>query len=146
VKPWRFEVSHDFGEYNDSFIDTYKFKVSDLESLSFKITTWNHVLGMNFEIFDNLGNELYSLTGITNALGTKTSQIITFTDALLAQMVNSKYLILKITGAFCSCSGYSIAAFPLPPAAIMFLTAIAGLGFLAWRRKQGGSNFGAAAA
>jgi hypothetical protein len=136
VKPWEFVVTHDFGSFNSAFIDKYKFTIADLETLGLKITTWGHVLQMNIDILDSTGHSvLPALISFTDLNG-PTVNVLTFTDALLATMLLSPYLVLKVTGAFCACAGYSIAVFPLPPAAIMFLTALLGMGGLAWRRRQ----------
>ena len=134
--PWEFVVSHDFGEFNDSFVDTFKFTIADLETLAFRVTTWGHVLSMNFELLDSNGNSLQSIPGLFTDVTGNNATVLTFTDALLAQLLASPYLILKITGAFCSCAGYSVAVFPLPPAVIMFLTALLGMGGIAWHRHR----------
>jgi len=141
----KFTVSHDFGSYNSKFKDTFQIAVVGLTTaLNFDITTWGHVIGMNFNLYDSTGKgiPLQSLV-ITNSGGTQT-QRLTITGALLAQIVAQSYVVLKITGVFCACAGYSITATPVPPALIMFLTALGGLGFFAKRRKLAGA-MGAAA-
>jgi len=142
INPHEFDVSHQFGSYNSSFVDTFKFTMHDLDSLNIRITTWNHVVNMNFQLFDSLGNNLFSLSGFAGNNGDTHVQNLTFTGVLLDAMLASPYLTMKITGAFCSCAGYNIAVFPLPPALLMFLTALVGLGGLAWHQRR---NIGALA-
>lgn len=136
VKPWEFVVTHDFGSFNSSFIDKFKFTIADLETLGLKITTWGHVLQMNIDILDSHGNSLLPSPISFTDLNGDTVNLFSFTGAQLATFLLSPYLVLKVTGAFCACAGYSIAVFPLPPSVIMFLTAVLGLGGMAWRRHK----------
>jgi hypothetical protein len=90
---------------------------------------------MNFKLYDKNGNVLFSTSGFQTAYGQTKTQLLTFTGALLQQMLTSGTLTMKITGDFCHCSSYSIAVFPIPPALLMFLTALGSMGLFAWRRN-----------
>lgn len=136
--PGRFTVSHDFGQSNSTFKDTFKLAVVGLKTaLNFDITTWGHVVSMNFNLYDSTGAGIPLKSLVVASSGGATTQRITITGALLAQIVAQSYVVLKITGNFCSCAGYSITATPVPPALIMFLTALGGLGFARFWRSKG---------
>jgi len=137
LSPYTLKFFHKFAEFNNTFVDKYKFSINDIEKLDFNITTKNHVLGMTFRLYDDQGNQLFSLSDFaTNAGETKLTQL-SFTGALLDAMLASSFLTLKITGAMCSCASYSITAVtPIPAALLMFMTALGGMGTLAWRRNK----------
>jgi len=142
LTPSSFEVSHEFGEYNDSFVDTFKFSIADITSLVFDVTTLNHVISMTFDLLDDHGNTLFSQTGFQGSNGDKHVTQISFTGAILNLMLASDFLKLKITGEMCSCAAYDIlvsdatAVTPIPPALLLFLTALGGMGGVAWRRRS----------
>jgi len=135
--PGRFTVSHDFGEFNSTFKDTFKIAVVGLKTaLNFDIKTWGHVIQMNFNLYDSTGAGVPLKSLVITGNG-PTDTYIKITGALLALIVAQPFVVLMITGVFCSCAGYSITATPVPPALIMFLTALGGLGFAAFRRSRG---------
>jgi hypothetical protein len=142
LTPSSFLVSHVFGDYNDQFVDTFKFTIANITSLAFDITTLNHIVSMTFDLLDDQGNSLFSTTGFQGSKGDTHEKTLTFTGALLNTMLDSDFLTLKITGEMCSCAAYSIlvsdaaAVTPIPAAVWMFLTALGGMGGLAWHRSK----------
>lgn len=152
LTPTSFVVSHEFGDFNNTFIDTFKFAITDITSLVFDVTTMNHILSMTFDLLDDHGNSLYSTTGFQGSKGDTNHTQISFSGALLSTMLASDFLKLKITGEMCSCAAYSIlvsdgtAVTPIPAAMWMFLTALGGIGGIAWRRNKHLSIVGFSAA
>jgi len=137
LTPGSFFVSHDFGGHNSTFVDTFKIAVVGLKTaLNFDIKTWGTVNPLNFNLYDatGAGTPLKTLV-ITST--TPTDTYIKITGVLLASIVAQPFVILKITGAVCACAGYSITATPLPPALIMFLTALGGMGLVGFWRSKG---------
>jgi hypothetical protein len=136
LTPFTFLVSHKFGAFNNNFVDKFKFSINDITKLAFNVTTVNHVLSLTFALLDDHGNTLFTLTGFGAAGGTHSTQL-SFTGALLDTLLASNFLTLKVTGAMCSCASYSISAVtPIPAALLMFLTALGGMGGLAWGRNK----------
>jgi hypothetical protein len=138
LDPGSFVVSHVFGSHNTSFVDTFKIAVVGLKTaLNFDIKTLGYVSNMSFNLYDSTGGgtPLKSLV-ITSASGDPTDTYVKITGALLATIVSQPFVILKVTGAFCGCSSYSITATPLPASLIMLLTSLGGLGLVGlWRSK-----------
>ena len=137
IPPSDFEVFHKFGSFNNSFKDTFKFSISNISALWFDVTTKNHVLNMTFTLYDSGGHKLFSTSGFQTDAGEKKVTKISFTGFLLDALLAAGTLTLKITGAFCSCASYDIAVAetPIPPALLLFLTGLGGVGFMGWRRK-----------
>jgi hypothetical protein len=139
IPPSDFEVFHKFGSFNNAFKDTFKFTVANVSALWFDVTTKNHVLNMNFTLYDtSSGKKLFSVSGFQGNAGDTHVTKISFTGFLLdALLAYGGDLTLKITGAFCSCASYDIAVAetPIPPALLLFLTGLGGVGFMGWRRK-----------
>jgi hypothetical protein len=133
-----FFVSHSFGSHNTSFLDTFQFKNTVTTSLNFDIKTWGYVSQMNFNLYDHTGTTVLKSLVISSSSGDPTDTFIQITGALLASIVAEPFVVLKITGAFCGCSGYNITATPLPASLIMFLTALGGMGLVGFWRTRGG--------
>ena len=140
-----FFVSHDFGSHNTTFLDTFKFAVVNLKTaLNFDIKTWGSVDALNFNLYDHTGAGVPLKSLVIGPTSTDTDTLVTITGALLASINAEPFVILKITGAFCDCAGYSITTTPVPPALIMFLTALGGMGLVGFWRSKGGALLRAA--
>ena len=106
------------------------------------MTTVNHIINLNFTLYGSTDgttlSKLYSQKGFTGAYGDTHENVILFTDALLDVLLAQKFLVLKISGVMCSCASYNIAvtATPIPPALLLFMTAVGTVGFAGWRRKK----------
>ena len=148
VSPSAFTVFHKFGSYNDKFVDTFKFTIKDITQLAFDVTTTNHIINMNFQIFGDHGNKLFSQSGFQGKFGDVHNTLITFTDILLDALLTQKFLVLKITGVMCSCASYNIAVSntPIPPALLLFMTAIVGIGGVGVARRRNATGSQAAIA
>jgi hypothetical protein len=138
VPPSDVEVFHKFGSFNSTFKDTFKFAISNISGLLFDVTTTNHVLNMTFALYDKKGNKLFSLSDFQTDAGEKKVTKISFTGFLLDALLAAGPLTLKITGAFCGCAAYNIAVSetPIPPALLLFLTGVGGLGGLGVLRRR----------
>jgi hypothetical protein len=139
LDPGSFVVSHTFGSHNTSFVDTFKIAVDGLKTaLNFDIKTWGDVSNMSFNLYDSTGagTPLKSLV-ITSPSGDPTDTYVKITGALLASIVAQPFVILKVTGAFCGCAGYSITATPLPASLVMLLTALGGMVLVGFWRSKG---------
>jgi hypothetical protein len=142
VSPTSFTVFHDFGSYNDKFVDTFKFTIANITQLAFDVTTTNHIINMNFQLFGDHGNKLYSQSGFQGQFGDVHNTLITFTDILLDALLTQHFLVLKISGVMCSCASYNIAVTntPIPPALLLFLTGIVGVGGMGVLRRRNAVN------
>jgi len=148
------EGDHKFGSKNTTFNDSFKFKATAITGFSLDI----HLFGVVSNITINLYSSAYNpltfsggsalITPISLSLpgGGTSDTHLTFTDAtLIAALNSSAYNYLVVTGKFCGCAGYQITMTPVPPALIMFLTALGGLGVVGFfRMKKGGALLSAA--
>jgi hypothetical protein len=137
--PGQVTLKHEFGSSNNTFKDTFKLKVDLKTALNFAIKTTGHV-GLNFNLYDSTGAGTPLKSLFITSSGATTNNYIKITGALLAQIVSQSYVVLKITGYMDNCADYSIKVTPVPPALIMFLTALGGLGFAGFSRSKGAAR------
>jgi hypothetical protein len=154
--PLSFTAFHKFKSYNDTFVDKYKFTIADITSLTFDVTSTNHVIKLNFQLLGTTDGIHYTdlgfmQSGFASTYGHTNEQSFTFTGALLNILLSQQSIIMKITGVMCDCASYSItvsgtaAVTPVPPALLLFITAIAGMGGAGFmrRRKAAGARLAA---
>jgi hypothetical protein len=124
------EFGHKFNVHTDFFSDLYKFTVAQSSTLVLDFTLTGNL---------NFGVTLVG-GGNTIQLGSLNSMVSTTGELTVAGLVAGTQYFLSIIGEACSCSKYqfdmSVAATPIPPAIIMFLTGLAGLGGFAWYRRS----------
>ena len=147
LTPGSFELFHGFGSHNSTFVDTFKIAVVGLKTaLNFDIKTTGIVDHLDFNLYDHTGAgaPLETLTISSNNAGDPTDHYIKITGALLASIVSQPFVILKITGAVCGCATYTVTATPVPPALLMFLTALGGMVLVGFWRSKGGALLRAA--
>jgi len=139
LTPGSFVVSHDFGSHNSTFVDTFKFAVVGLKtSLNFDIKTWGTVNPLTVNLYDQTGAGPALQTWVINST-TPTDTYTKITGALLASIVAQPFVFLQVTGAVCACAAYQITTTPVPPALILFLTALGGMALVGFRRSKGGA-------
>jgi hypothetical protein len=122
---------HKFNTHTDHFVDTYVFTVAhDNTSIVLDFTLKGTIALTDLV----LSNGLSSL----NLGALPPSGSIT----LSSLMTGTKYF-LDVIGAACSCSRYDleiadvkIGTTPIPPALLLFITAVGGLGAVGWRRRK----------
>lgn len=145
LTPGSFQVSHDFGSHNTHFVDTFKFNVDLKTALNFDIKTDGVIDHLYVNLYDHTGGgaPLKSIA-IDSPTGDPTHTYVKITGALLASIVSEPFVFLQVTGSVCACASYVITATPVPPALIMFLTALGGLALVGFRRAKGGALLSAA--
>jgi len=141
-----FQVEHDFGSHNTHFLDTFKFAVNLKSVLKFDIKTTGVIDHLDFNLYDHTGAgvPLKSLSISSDVGGDPTETIVKITGALLKSIVSEPFVFLKMSGAVCGCASYVITATPVPPALVMFLTALGGMVLVGFRRAKGGALLSAA--
>lgn len=141
------EGDHKFGSKNTTFVDTFKFAVNAITGFTLDIHLFGTVDNITVKIFDQSynpatftgGTQLITPISLSLTSGSSDNSF-TFTDATLIAALNSApYAYLVVTGKFCYCAGYQITMTPVPPALIMFLTALGGLGLAGFWRSKGGA-------
>jgi hypothetical protein len=128
-------VGHKFGSHH-GFTDTISFGVQSATNVALQILTFG-AIDYSFTLTDgtttaHLDSQSFSSSA---KLGGYAGTMVT---DLLSLNATGTWL-LTITGTACSCAGYVVslagaAVTPLPPALLMFLTALGGMVLLAWRR------------
>jgi len=146
LNPGSFQLFHGFGSHNTHFVDTFKIDVNLKTALNFDIKTTGIVDHLFFNLYDHTGagTPLETLSIASDPAGDPTHHYIKITGALLASIVAEPFVILQITGAVCSCATYTITATPVPPALLMFLTALGGMALAGFWRSKGGALLRAA--
>lgn len=131
-----------------SISDVIYFSLSGpMTTLDLSVNTFGHFYNLTVSFLDTAGNSLSSIvapfkfaTGVNGTTGDIGFQW-TFTSAIVSQLLASNFGAIKVTGYFCSCAGYSLAlsdptVTPIPPAVVMFLTALVGMGGIGWYRNK----------
>jgi hypothetical protein len=116
------------------FTDNLNFHLDANSSLS------GFLKDVEVPVFANLTNLAISIDGTALALNPNTGGA--YTGAVLALLSAGDH-VFQITGKAIGLFGgayrfsvAAVAATPIPPALLMFGTALAGLGFVGWRRRQ----------
>jgi hypothetical protein len=132
-----YTAGHKFGSHTN-FTDKLTFSITSATSLVLKVLTFGSI-DLHFTLKDGSTNAIIQSTSIGS--GTLRGHSGTLVTELLSLNKVGTW-VLTLTGTACSCAGYvvalSSAVTPVPPALLMFLTGLIGLGGFGWRRRSRG--------
>jgi hypothetical protein len=139
-----YSVGRKFNNH-ENFKDTISFSINSATNLVLKVLTWGSI-NWNLTLKDGATNAVIQSTGFGS--GTLRGHSGTMVTELLSLNKAGNW-VLTLTGTACSCAGYVIAisgaVTPIPPALVMFLTALIGLGGFGWLRRSAAGSAAAAA-
>jgi hypothetical protein len=142
LTPHSWEADHKFGSKNTTFVDTFKIAANAITGFTLDVQLFGTVDNITVKLFDHNGaaggNQLITPISLSLASGTSDTSF-TYTGAVIASVLAEPYVFLQVTGKFCSCAKYIITMTPVPPALIMFLTALGGMGLVGFWRSKGGA-------
>lgn len=141
-----YTVGRAFGNH-ENFKDTISFSITSATNLVLKVLTFGNFGSFHITLKNGATNAIIQSTDIgTGSLRGYSGNLLT---ELLSLNKTTGSWILTLTGTACSCAGYVIslsAVTPIPPALVMFLTALIGLAGFGWlRRSSAGAAMASAA-